>query len=72
MISCTVAKTIIATIMLSMVTFIVQQQQLLHLVLTKTGIITWMTGMLSLTMSMKRLRKIISLPAVNGVHTHGT
>ena len=71
MISCTVAKTIIATIMLSVVTFIVQQLLLLHLVLNKTGIITWMTGMLSLTMSMKRLRKIISLPAVNGVHTHG-
>ena len=71
MISCTVAKTIIATIMLSVVTFIVQQLLLLHLVLNKTGIITWMTGMLSLTMSMKRLRKIISLPAANGVHTHG-
>ena len=71
MIPCTAAKTIIATIMLSVVTFIVEQLLLLRLALTKTGIITWMTGMLSLTMSMKRLRKIISLPAVNGVHTHG-
>ena len=71
MIPRTAAKTIFATIMFSVVTFIVEQLLLLHLVLTKTGIITWMTGMLSLTMSMKRLRKIISLPAVNGVHTHG-
>ena len=71
MIPRTAAKTIFATIMFSVVTFIVEQLLLLHLVLTKTGLLTWMTGLLSLTMSMKRLRKIISLPAVNGVHTHG-